>query len=105
MHGLPGDANFSSSDCNLLELQKLTSARTDEQQVSCAARIDQHIPIYSGQTISGVVDDPDTRARLLAEWNQVFERGAGIVVIEGAYADVDELDLSLIHISEPTRPY
>ncbi len=92
MHGLPGNANFSSSDCNLLELQKLTSARTDEQQVSCAARIDQHIPIYSGQTISGVVDDPDTRARLLAEWNQVFERGAGIVVIEGAYADVDELD-------------
>jgi len=44
----------------------------------------------------------------LSEGDTVFEDNGVKVVIDGkslAFLDGTELDLSLIHISEPTRPY
>lgn len=49
-----------------------------------ASDVVRGIPVYAGDAVRAAAAAPDA---LLAEWRDVFERGAGIVCIRGAWTD------------------
>jgi ectoine hydroxylase-related dioxygenase (phytanoyl-CoA dioxygenase family) len=92
MQSLSNATRVSEGDCELADLAELISADLAKRDASGADRVERNIPIYNGQRIRELSERDDQREALLAEWNRVFEYGSGVVVIEGAFAQLDELD-------------
>lgn len=69
----------------------VAGAATRRADVPRASAIEARIPIYEGAAVREAAADERGRLALMAEWNRVFDTGAGIVVIRGAVptADVD----------------
>lgn len=79
----------TANNCDLEELKRITSTQTVKASVPLATEIQQQIPVYCGDAIARQIDDIAYEQSLLAEWNQVFDQGAGIVVIKAAFPDTD----------------
>ncbi|HEY4801203.1 MAG TPA: phytanoyl-CoA dioxygenase family protein [Paraburkholderia sp.] len=56
------------------------------------ADVRQRIPVYDCRELEGVLDDAAQRAHLQAEWAHVLRDGAGVLVLERAYADTQPVD-------------
>lgn len=78
---------YRASDCQLADLQALTSQSLSSADVPHAAQIEKNIPIYD----AGVLDDLFDPA-LHAEWAWNFLHGAGVAVIKNGYADTAPID-------------
>lgn len=57
-----------------------------------AAEIVSNVPIYDGDRIREIADDPADTLDLLAEWNTVFDSGPGVIGIRGGIADTSVVD-------------
>ena len=66
-----------------------TTAKDDVPQ---AAEISSNIPIYDGNHVRSAASRDDTRLALMAEWNQVFDAGPGVIAIRGALGDPSVVD-------------
>ncbi|WP_342076889.1 phytanoyl-CoA dioxygenase family protein [Yoonia sp. SS1-5] len=83
---------FDPADCDAAAFAALIAQDTTAEQVPFASDIQKKIPIYAVQTLADVLADPARRKALMAEWARVMLSGAGIVVLQGAYADTGVLD-------------
>jgi ectoine hydroxylase-related dioxygenase (phytanoyl-CoA dioxygenase family) len=57
-----------------------------------AASIQRDVPIYDCRTLADVLADPAAREDLQAEWADVLRDGAGVFVLQRAYADTRAID-------------
>lgn len=78
---------LTHTDCDFEEFKTIVSAEPAAESHPMAEYCQQRIPVYSGRTIRENTDNTNYLHTLLAEWNQVLDTGAGIIVIKGAYAD------------------
>lgn len=78
-----------AEECRLADLEQCIARATDHKDVPHAADIVSNIPVYDVANLTLIGPD---RPALLAEWAQVLRKGAGIVVLRGAYADTSVLD-------------
>jgi ectoine hydroxylase-related dioxygenase (phytanoyl-CoA dioxygenase family) len=82
---------YRESDCSLSEFMKALSAGT-ERPLCCAARSVRGIPVYECRELESVISSGRERSRLLSEWASVLRDGAGVFVLEGAFAETACVD-------------
>lgn len=81
---------WRQDDCRLADLIDAIAAPGPEPLL--AAEVIDGVPVYHGDTLRRLLDPPDARRPLMAEWGEVLLQGAGIVVIRRAFDDLDALD-------------
>ena len=82
---------YSERDCSLEEFVDQLNAG-DDHPTRYAAQITQQIPVYDCRQLDGVLGEPSGRAQLQAEWARVLQHGAGVLVLQRAYADTRPVD-------------
>ncbi len=65
---------------------------TTQEDVPQASEIASNIPIYDGSLVRSAATRDDTRLALMAEWNQIFDTGPGVIAIRGALDDLSVVD-------------
>ena len=64
----------------------------DGHSLRFASEVRQRISVYDCQALQTVLDDATQRAQLQAEWAYVLRDGAGVLVLERAYANTQPVD-------------
>ncbi|QFT33139.1 Phytanoyl-CoA dioxygenase (PhyH) [Labrenzia sp. THAF82] len=83
---------FDAVDCDIKEFKELVGRQLDPAAVPHAERVASNIPIYRVADLQDVLRGTHSRQRLMAEWAKVLMDGAGVLVLDGAYADVTAID-------------
>jgi ectoine hydroxylase-related dioxygenase (phytanoyl-CoA dioxygenase family) len=74
------------------DFRDLVERSTKNADVSQAAEIKANIPVYDGNFVRSAATSDNTRLALMAEWNQVFDTGPGVIAIRGALNDLSVID-------------
>ena len=85
---------IDKNSCSIDEFKTSVEQITEPATVLLADDIQNNIPIYDAAKIRSAVEQ-DNSAKLrqyMAEWNQVFQHGAGVMVFPGAYEDLSTVD-------------
>ncbi|MES0826378.1 phytanoyl-CoA dioxygenase family protein [Ruegeria sp. SCP11] len=83
---------FDRESCDLDEFKVLTSQNLSVGAVPHAATVEKNVPIYDMQALRPVLEQPDKRRALLAEWGWVLDKSAGVIALKGAYPDTSVID-------------
>lgn len=86
-----GQQWYSERDCSLNEFVAQLNAG-DDCPTRYAAEIRQGIPVYDCQQLDDVARDASGRAQLQAEWACVLRDGAGVLLLQQAFADIRPID-------------
>ena len=89
------DANVGYYDpdaCDLSAFNTLIDRVTDPSSVPHAQDIQKNVPVYDMVHLRPALEDKTTRRKIMTEWAQVLQTGAGALVLQGAYADTTVLD-------------
>jgi ectoine hydroxylase-related dioxygenase (phytanoyl-CoA dioxygenase family) len=81
---------YRESECSLEAF--VNCLRDEGGPLRYAADVRQRIPVYDCGQLEGMLHDPAPRAQLQAEWARVLRDGAGVLVLEHAYADTRPVD-------------
>ncbi len=80
------------NDCKIEVLARLVLAQ-DAVETPLASERLRGVPIYDCRALRPrLVAEPGLREQLQAEWVDVFARGAGVLALRGAYADLGLID-------------
>ncbi|SDL86046.1 phytanoyl-CoA dioxygenase family protein [Aliiruegeria lutimaris] len=93
-----GIAYYEPDHCDLGAFTALIDQSTHGELVPHASSIEKNIPIYDMADLRPILEDDRTRREVMAEWAKVLHTGAGVLALNGAYADTAVLD-------EATRIY
>src|SRR5688572_825647 len=74
------------------EFQSVMMSETDPRDYPRAVGIDHGVPVYPGDRLEAALGDPDEYRSLQAELVRALLDGPGIVVVTGAFADLDAVD-------------
>ena len=85
-------AYFNADDCNVADLKALIAQSQSRDAVPFASDLQHNVPLYDMITLRPLLENPDTRRQIMGEWAQVLMSGAGIIVLQKAYADTAVLD-------------
>ena len=83
---------YDPDGCDLAEFTALIDQEVHSTDVPHASAIEKKVPIYDVAALGDVLASGPSRQALMAEWAQVFLRGAGVIVLKGAYANTQVLD-------------
>ncbi len=83
---------YTEADCDLNDFASLTSQQTTPDTVPLASEVCKNIPVYDMALRGGMLETVQTRRELMAEWAQVLQRGAGVIVLRNACADTSAID-------------
>ena len=83
---------LSDSSCSLEEFRAHVEQRTDPSDCRHAADIVSNIPVYDGVQIAKDLKDDADWLPVMAEWNRVWAKGPGIVLVRRGLADIGLLD-------------
>lgn len=83
---------YTEAACQLSEFEALISGTVAPADVPLATEIVSNVPIYDMGARRADLTQPQSRARLMAEWATVFRDGAGVIVLKAAYADTAPID-------------
>ncbi|MDP4299334.1 phytanoyl-CoA dioxygenase family protein [Leptothrix discophora] len=78
--------------CRVEDLQAILDAGRGAARPAHAAELARGVPIYDGAALRPLLADPASARALMAEWHEVFADGAGVLVLSGAWDDLDRLD-------------
>lgn len=81
---------YLESECSLEAFVNLLCDNGGPLHYACDVR--QRIPVYDCAALEGVLHDAPQRAQLQAEWAHVLRDGAGVLVLERAYANTRPVD-------------
>ena len=81
---------YAERECSLDAF--VNRLRDDGRPLRFASDVRQRIPVYDCQALQTVLDDAMQRAQLQAEWAYVLRDGAGVLVLERAYANTQPVD-------------
>jgi ectoine hydroxylase-related dioxygenase (phytanoyl-CoA dioxygenase family) len=74
------------------EFQSVMMSETDPRDYPRAVGIDHGVPVYPGDRLEAALGDPDEYRSLQAELVRALLDGPGIVIVTGAFADIDAVD-------------
>lgn len=83
---------LSGTDCSLEEFRDTVEQVTDRETCPLADDIQKNIPIYDAGRIRTALDDDAAIRAYMAEWNDVFLDGPGVVVFRRTYPDLALID-------------
>ncbi len=83
---------FDRESCDLDEFKVLTSQQLLADRVPLAGGIERNVPLYDIGALRAMLDDPDARRTLMAEWGYVLRNASGVIVLKQAYNDVAVID-------------
>lgn len=86
------DVWLDAEACSIENFRKLVEANTQRDDVPLAADIVANIPIYGAKQVCEARNNPAEIRAYMAEWQRVFEKGAGIVVFKKVYEDLGVVD-------------
>jgi ectoine hydroxylase-related dioxygenase (phytanoyl-CoA dioxygenase family) len=88
---------LSQADCRIEDFAKLVDRGTRPADVPLAADIRANTPVYDGDALRVWAQSPDQRRAVMAEWGDVMLNGAGLIVLAGAFDDLDAVDVATRH--------
>jgi ectoine hydroxylase-related dioxygenase (phytanoyl-CoA dioxygenase family) len=92
-HQIETDAGyFDSAACDLSAFTALIDQIMPPSAVPNADDIQKNVPIYDMLKLRPSLENKTRRRAIMAEWARVFQVGAGVLVLRGAYADTAVLD-------------
>ena len=83
---------YDPNSCDLSDFADLVEQQVDPAQVPHAAEFPKNIPVYDMAAHGALLERPDTRRILMAEWAHILQHGAGVFVLHSAYADTACID-------------
>ncbi|MEO1109992.1 MAG: phytanoyl-CoA dioxygenase family protein [Pseudomonadota bacterium] len=83
---------FDRESCDLDEFKVLTSQNLLVDAVPHAATVKKNVPVYDMQVLRPMLERPDARQALLAEWGWVLDKSAGVIALKRAYPDTAVID-------------
>ncbi len=87
-----GQGYYTADACDLDEFSALVQQSLDPKTVPHAAETLRNVPSYDMRALAPMLEAPETRRILMAEWAQVLRSGAGVFVLRAACAKTDVLD-------------
>ena len=78
--------------CTMEEFRAAVELDTPPESVPLADEIVARIPIYDAAGVRAAVGHDGRVRQYMAEWNDVFAEGPGIIVVRGAYQDLGLID-------------
>lgn len=81
---------YAERECSLDAF--VSRLRDEGSPLRFASAVRQRIPVYDCRALGTVLDDATQRAQLQAEWAYVLRDGAGVLVLERAYANTQPVD-------------
>ena len=85
--GIRPDVWLDAAAGNFSEFLQCVGRTVSSSDAPSAAEIKANIPIYDGDVVRSAAAQHDTRLSLMAEWNQIFDTGSGVIAIRGAVDD------------------
>ena len=89
---VPRDVWLDETAGEFSRFRDLVERSTKNADAPQAAEIKANIPIYDGNAVRSAATRDDTRLALMAEWNQIFDAGPGVIAIRGALNDLSVVD-------------
>jgi ectoine hydroxylase-related dioxygenase (phytanoyl-CoA dioxygenase family) len=83
---------YREQDCSLDEFLAVLRPRPEDGHLPFATEIRQHIPVYDCRELGRELDDASRRLDLQTEWAEILNHGAGVLVLESAFADTTPID-------------
>lgn len=83
---------FNADDCSLSEFTNLTSQAFEKKDAPHATKIEKNIPVYDVSTLQEKLKDSISRRTIMAEWADILQRTAGVIVLKNAYTDTSVID-------------
>jgi ectoine hydroxylase-related dioxygenase (phytanoyl-CoA dioxygenase family) len=71
---------------------RLCSTETLPADYPHASDIEQRVPVYDGDQVRKLLDDPAAERSLLTEWGRSIGSGPGVIAIRRGYADTSVVD-------------
>ena len=90
--GLTTGAHLRESECRLDDFAALLEQQTAVEDYPHADRVERNVVIYRSERLRDAVRDETDRLAVEAELARALSAGPGIVVMEGAFADLDVVD-------------
>ena len=97
---------MTAASCSLADFRAAVEIAASRGRYPLADDIIRNIPVYDAQRLRNAVDDEGALMDFMAEWNDVFLDGPGIVVFRNAYADgalIDQVSAVLKQIIADER--
>ncbi len=88
----PFSGYYSAEACALTDFAELVLQDINPRDVPNAAETPRNVPVYDIPALAGMLEAPDSRRVLMAEWARVLKNGAGVLVLRGACSDIDAID-------------
>ncbi|MFL9930586.1 phytanoyl-CoA dioxygenase family protein [Paraburkholderia sp. RL18-103-BIB-C] len=88
----PARHAYREQDCSLRDFVAVLKAQPEDGDLKFATDICEHVPIYDCRELRNDLEAPLCRADLQAEWANVLNRGAGVLVLKRVYADTTPVD-------------
>jgi ectoine hydroxylase-related dioxygenase (phytanoyl-CoA dioxygenase family) len=88
----PGRHWYREQDCSLQDFVAVLEARPGDSDLRFAADTHQHIPVYDCRELRRDLENLPRRADLQAEWANVLNLGAGVLVLKRVCADTAPVD-------------
>lgn len=83
---------FDPDACDIAAFTALIDQQTISSTVPHANDIQKNIPLYDMSSLRALIENRTTRRDIMAEWARVLRSGAGVLVLQNAYADTQVLD-------------
>ena len=90
--GLLSSAHLRESDCRLEDFAALLEQQTAVGDFHHADHVERNVVIYDSERLREAVRDEADRLAVEAELARALSTGPGIVVVQGAFADLDVVD-------------
>ena len=88
-----GEAGYYTEEaCDLKDFASLLDRETDPMHVPFAADTQKNVPVYDMAALTDQLADRDLRRTMMTEWAEVLRAGAGVFVLQAAYARTSVLD-------------
>jgi ectoine hydroxylase-related dioxygenase (phytanoyl-CoA dioxygenase family) len=87
-------ALLRATEAHLDDLLRVLALRTNLADCPLASHVQDDVPVYDCAALRQrwSAEGETLREALMAEWAQVWEHGAGLVVLQGAFADAGVVD-------------
>lgn len=83
---------LSEADCRLEDFRRLVERSTDAAAYPHARAVRSNVPVYHGEDIRRAARTEGDARSLMAEWADAMMHGPGILIFEGAFADLAVVD-------------
>ncbi|MBC8752805.1 MULTISPECIES: phytanoyl-CoA dioxygenase family protein [Paraburkholderia] len=91
-HNAPAHHWYRERDCSLHDFLAVLKAQPEDSNPRFAADVREHVPVYDCRELRSDLENVSRRADLQAEWANVLNRGAGVLVLKRVYTDTAPVD-------------